>query len=53
MIGPVKMILINFEEYEELLWHERKLEALESAGVDKWSGYTDAVENIQVEGMEE
>ena len=47
------MITINFEEYEELLMHERKLEALEAAGVENWNGYTDAIETIQTEGMEE
>ena len=49
----VKRITIDFEEYEELLRHDRKLEALESAGVENWNGYTDAIETIQTEGMED
>lgn len=50
---PVKTITISLEDYEELLRHERKLEALESAGVDKWNGYTDALEDMQIEEKEE
>ena len=49
----IKTITISFEEYEELLWHERKLEALEAAGVENWTGYTDATENLNNEEMED
>lgn len=33
------MITITQEEYENLLDAERKLSALECAGVDNWEGY--------------
>lgn len=37
-------ITISKEEYESLLENSKKLEALESAGVDNWQGYDYAME---------
>lgn len=37
---------ISTTRIEELLKAERKLQALESGGVDNWSGYEDAMEDL-------
>jgi hypothetical protein len=37
-------VAIPLEYYEELLYCERKLDALEYGGVDNWSGYGDAMQ---------
>lgn len=47
---PETMVVILKEDYEELLFCQRVLEALEAAGVDNWDGYDDAVE-IYAEGL--
>lgn len=36
-------VTISVSEYEELLEMAEKLEALESMGVDNWSGYGEAM----------
>ena len=41
-----EMIEISVAEYKDLLEKEDKLERLEGAGVDNWSGYDDAMEEI-------
>ena len=38
---------ISKERYQELLDAETKLCALESAGVDNWEGYDDAMEELE------
>ncbi len=40
-------IALTKEAYEELLKDQRKLIALESAGVDNWQGYGDAMEILE------
>lgn len=40
-----KKITITEERYFELLNKESKLTALENAGVDNWSGYSEAMED--------
>jgi len=42
-------ITITKEEYEELHRRERKLIALENAGVDNWEGYEIAMEEYRME----
>lgn len=46
-----EMITINKEYYEQLLEYEKKLDALEGAGVDNWAGYDYAMELLN-EGEE-
>jgi hypothetical protein len=41
------VIAIDADRYGELLVAERKLQALESAGVINWEGYDDAVSHIE------
>ncbi|EPP7234010.1 hypothetical protein ACTOJ1_000926 [Shigella flexneri] len=40
-----KKITLSEERYFELLNKESKLTALENAGVDNWSGYSEAMED--------
>jgi hypothetical protein len=42
-------ITISMERYTELIMSERKLNALEAAGVDNWDGYDWAMEELQDE----
>lgn len=42
-----QMITIQREHYDELLAAQRKLEALEAAGVDNWDGYDYAMEIME------
>ena len=44
-------IIVTVKEYLELLECAKKLEALESAGVDNWEGYDEAM-RIMHEGEE-
>ncbi|MCE5221884.1 MAG: hypothetical protein LLF98_11655 [Clostridium sp.] len=44
---------ISKEEYESLLESDRKLDALECAGVDNWGGYGDAMDILRRESEEE
>jgi hypothetical protein len=44
---PEKNVTIPTDRYEELLERELKLIALESAGVDNWQGYDDAMTILQ------
>jgi len=37
-------IRISMQEYRRLMLSEKKLEALEGAGVDNWTGYDTAME---------
>ena len=46
-------ISINKKYYEQLLEYEKKLDALECAGVDNWGGYDDAMEILINESEEE
>ena len=39
-------MMISEERIEELLEFERKLDALEAAGVDNWEGYDIAMEAL-------
>jgi hypothetical protein len=41
---PTKTVIISAEEYNRLLDAEALLIALQSAGVDNWAGYGDAIE---------
>lgn len=43
------MITITEERYNQLIRAERKLLALEAAGVDDWEWYGDAMETIEDE----
>ena len=42
----MEKIEITEEEYESLLADQRKLFALEGAGVDNWEGYGDAMQYL-------
>lgn len=46
----VPMITITMDDYEELVADHRFLECLQSASVDNWEGYDDAIEMFQEEG---
>jgi hypothetical protein len=50
---PEEMITISKKEYEGLLKAEDKLAALETGGVDNWSGYDDALVLFNSEFNEE
>lgn len=43
------VVILTKEEYESLLEDQQKLEALESYGVDNWSGYSDAMMSMREE----
>jgi hypothetical protein len=45
------MVTIPKSEYDELLHDSKKLNALESAGVDNWEGYDFAMEAMEEEAM--
>jgi hypothetical protein len=40
-----ELILVNRDDYFDLLKRDRTLSALEAAGVDNWDGYPFAFEN--------
>lgn len=40
---PKRSITIELAEYERLVARDDKLSRLESAGVDNWEGYADAI----------
>lgn len=42
-------VTITKKEYDELNADQRKLNALENAGVDNWDGYDFAMEALEVE----
>lgn len=42
-----KMVTITRKEYDELIHDQMKLIALESAGVDNWCGWDDAMEILE------
>ena len=42
-----EVVEITKERYEELLQSERELIALESWGVDNWSGYSEAMSSLE------
>lgn len=42
-------VTISKKEHQRLLKSERKLEALEGAGVDNWEGYDYAMEILNAE----
>lgn len=46
-----EMMTISKDEYEALLERDKKLRALEGAGVDNWEGYDYAMELL--DGMED
>ena len=48
-----KLVQISSSRLEELRRNERKLHALEAAGVDSWEGYEDAMEVLNLEGRAE
>ncbi|MGQ7254546.1 MULTISPECIES: hypothetical protein [Halomonadaceae] len=39
-------VTISRAEYDQLLADQAKLRALEAMGVDNWSGYSDAMEQL-------
>ncbi len=45
------LVTISYSEYERLLKAEAFLNALETAGVDNWSGYGDACDIYEEEGI--
>ena len=45
--APKPMVTIAVEEHEELLEDQRKLLALEGAGVDNWEGYDEAMRMLK------
>jgi predicted transcriptional regulator len=47
-----KMAMIPSKMLRKLLDDQRKLEALEAAGVDNWCGYADAMEMLDEEEVE-
>jgi hypothetical protein len=47
------IITISKDHYEELIACQRKLEALEAAGVDNWEGYGYAMDLLKVMESEE
>lgn len=40
-------VTISKEKYDDLIKRSNKLEALEQAGVDNWSGYGEAMDLLQ------
>jgi hypothetical protein len=48
-----EMITITKEEYDELIYDQMKLIALEGAGVDNWEGWDDAMEILEEMKKEE
>lgn len=46
MAKKKQTILIDKDEYEQLLLAQRKLDALERWGVDNWGGYDYAMKEI-------
>lgn len=42
----IASVTITESEYRQLKWAQRKLEALEDAGVDNWEGYGDALSTL-------
>ena len=46
-IAQPETVTISRKEYEALLAARDKLDALEAAGVDNWSGYDDAMEHLR------
>jgi hypothetical protein len=40
-------VTISKKEYDELLEESKKLSALESWGVDNWSGYDEAMRDLR------
>lgn len=47
-----KTVTITVEEYKDLLESQALLDALESCGVDNWSGYSDAISEFYGEDDE-
>ena len=48
-----KTVTISQKEYARLIRADNKLEALECCGVDNWSGYSDAMEELHQNEDEE
>ncbi len=46
-------VMIDKTRYEDLLKSERKLNALECAGVDNWGGYSDAMEWLKEDDFDD
>lgn len=46
-LGP--LVEMELSRYEELIRAEKKLIALENAGVDNWEWYDDAMETMEEE----
>lgn len=44
-------VTISKSEYNSLLRDEQKLQAFESAGVDNWQGYDDAMDILREDGF--
>lgn len=47
-----EIVTISKERYDELIFSEKKLNALEGAGVDNWEGYGYAIEELYIENEE-
>lgn len=45
-VSDTRSVTLTQPRYDELLEAERKLDALERAGVDNWSGYDYAMEIV-------
>lgn len=45
-VGHPEMVSITRKEYDRLMEVQDKLDALEAAGVDKWSGYDDVMDQL-------
>ncbi|MDQ7731588.1 hypothetical protein QT231_02690 [Halomonas sp. SpR1] len=46
LAGELETVTISRAEYDQLLADQAKLRALEAMGVDNWSGYSDAMEQL-------
>ena len=46
LAGELETVTISRAEYDQLLADQAKLRALEATGVDNWSGYSDAMEQL-------
>jgi hypothetical protein len=44
-------VIIPYDEYEQLLEDQLTLRALQEAGVDNWSGYDHAMDNLNKENQ--
>lgn len=46
-------IMIELETYYQLVREAKFLDALKAAGVDNWEGYSEAIDILQEEGVDE